>query len=70
VLDSVDDGTRARALDALAQDLRSSTVIHISRKGASDPMFSRVLHLVKDVRVRRLVRQKEDLADVSLAAAR
>jgi putative ATP-binding cassette transporter len=59
VLDVVDEGTRAQALEMLAQDLKRSTVIHISRSSAADAVFTRVLHLIKDSRIRRIVRPTE-----------
>ncbi|HZR03116.1 MAG TPA: ABC transporter ATP-binding protein/permease [Burkholderiales bacterium] len=58
VIDAVDAGMRARAIDMLSKDLKASTVIHISSKGVIDPMFTRVLHLIKDPATRRLVRQR------------
>jgi vitamin B12/bleomycin/antimicrobial peptide transport system ATP-binding/permease protein len=68
VLDAIDPDMRARALDVFAKDLRSSTVIHISRKGASNPLFPRVLHLIKDPGMRRIVRPKA-AADLDLRPA-
>jgi vitamin B12/bleomycin/antimicrobial peptide transport system ATP-binding/permease protein len=58
VLDSLDEDTRARALDIFAKDLKDTAVIHIGRAEARDSIFSRVLHLVKDPTLHRLVRQK------------
>jgi putative ATP-binding cassette transporter len=58
VLDSIDEDTRARVLDIFAKDLKATAVIHIGRAQARDPMFSRVLHLIKDPTLHRLVRQQ------------
>ena len=58
VLDSLDEETRMRALDIFSKDLQDTAVIHIGRIDGSDPMFTRVLHLIKDPTIRRLVRQK------------
>jgi ABC-type uncharacterized transport system fused permease/ATPase subunit len=58
VLDSIDEDTRARALDIFATDLKDTAVIHIGRAQARDPIFSRVLHLIKDPTLHRLVRHK------------
>jgi vitamin B12/bleomycin/antimicrobial peptide transport system ATP-binding/permease protein len=58
LIDAVDEGTRARVIDVLCKEMKASTVIHISRMGATDPMFTRILHLIKDPETRRLVRQR------------
>ena len=58
VLDSLDEETRMRALDIFSKDLQDTAVIHIGRIDGRDPMFTRVLHLIKDPTIRRLVRQK------------
>jgi putative ATP-binding cassette transporter len=58
VLDTVDQDTRARALDVFANELKRSTVIHIGRRDGSDPVFTRVLHLIKDPGARRMVRPR------------
>jgi putative ATP-binding cassette transporter len=58
VLDSLDEETRMRALDIFSKDLKDTAVIHIGRTDGSDPVFARVLHLIKDPTTRRLVRQK------------
>jgi putative ATP-binding cassette transporter len=57
LIDAVDEGTRARVIDVLSKEMKATTVIHISRKGATDPIFTRILHLIKDPGTRRLVRQ-------------
>ena len=48
-----------RALDILAKHLKQTAVIHIGRARANDPMFARILHLIKDPTLRRLVRPIE-----------
>ena len=68
VLDALDDDTHKRALEIIAGDLKDAAVIHIGRRGAADPTFTRTLHLVKDPRIRRLVRQKPAEAATSAAA--
>ncbi len=66
VLDSIDEDMRTRVLDIFAKDLKDTAVIHIGRAEAGDPIFARVLHLVKDPTIRRLVRHKA--ADVHATA--
>ncbi len=58
VLDAIDGETRTRALEIFSKDLKDAAVIHIGRGNGSDPMFTRVLHLINDPTIRRLVRQK------------
>jgi putative ATP-binding cassette transporter len=58
VLDAIDGETRGRALEIFAKDLKDAAIIHIGRGDAADPTFTRVLHLVQDPEIRRLVRQK------------
>ena len=58
VLDGIDRETRSRALEIFSKDLEDAAIIHIGRGNAADPSFTRVLHLVKDPKLRRLVRQK------------
>ena len=58
VLDSLDEETRMRALDIFSKDLKDTAVIHIGRADGRDPVFTRVLHLIKDPTTRRLVREK------------
>ncbi len=57
VLDSIDGDTRTRALEIFSTELRDAAVIHIGRGNASDPSFTHFLHLIKNPKVRRLVRQ-------------
>jgi putative ATP-binding cassette transporter len=58
VLDAIDGETRTRALEIFSRDLKDAAIIHIGRGNAADPTFTRVLHLINDPRIRRLVRQK------------
>ena len=58
VLDSLDEETRMRALDIFSKDLKDTAIIHIGRTDGTDPVFTRVLHLIKDPTARRLVRHK------------
>jgi putative ATP-binding cassette transporter len=57
VLDSIDEETRERVLNIFATDLKHTGIIHIGRGRARDPVFARVLHLIKDPTIRRLARQ-------------
>jgi hypothetical protein len=45
-------------LNIFAKDLQNTGIIHIGRAKARDPLFSRVLHLIKDPTIRRLVRHE------------
>jgi energy-coupling factor transporter ATP-binding protein EcfA2 len=47
VLDSIDEETRERVLNIFATDLKHTGIIHIGRGRARDPVFARVLHLIK-----------------------
>jgi putative ATP-binding cassette transporter len=58
LLDAIDGETSIRALEIFSKDLKDATIIHIGRGNAADPTFTRVLHLIKDPKIRRLVRQK------------
>lgn len=58
VLDSMDEETRARVLNIFSKDLKNTGVIYIGQAKARDPAFSRVLHLIKDPTIRRLVRHE------------
>jgi putative ATP-binding cassette transporter len=58
LLDAIDRETRTRALEIFSRDLKDAAIIHIGRSNAADPTFTRVLHLIKDPKSRRLVRQK------------
>jgi vitamin B12/bleomycin/antimicrobial peptide transport system ATP-binding/permease protein len=54
VLDSLDTDARRGILDIFAKDLAHTGVIYIGRTDPRDPLFTRVLHLVKDPALRRL----------------
>jgi putative ATP-binding cassette transporter len=56
VFDSLDEDMRMRVVDIFAKDLKDTAVIHIGRGEAGDSIFVRVLHLIKDPTIRRLVR--------------
>jgi len=56
VLDTMDARTLALVQDVLAKDLKHSAVVHIGRPQTNDATFARVLHLINDPSVRRLVR--------------
>ena len=58
VLDAIDGETRTRAFEIFARDLKDAAIIHIGRSSGAHPTFTRFLHLVKDPRIRRLVRPK------------
>src|SRR4030095_15645068 len=58
VLDTIDGETRARALEIFSKDLKDASIIHIGRRHAAHATFTRVLHLIQDPKIRRLVRQK------------
>jgi putative ATP-binding cassette transporter len=58
VLDAIDRETRTRALEIFSKDLKDAAIIHIGRGSAAGPTFTRVLHLIKDPKSRRLVRQQ------------
>jgi len=56
VLDSLEPDTRSRVLDVFNKELKQTAVICIGRSKATDPFFTRVLHLMKDPTIRRLSR--------------
>jgi vitamin B12/bleomycin/antimicrobial peptide transport system ATP-binding/permease protein len=56
VLDSIDEEFRERVINIFATELKRTGIIHIGRGRARDPMFTRVLHLIKDPTIRRLAR--------------
>ena len=58
VLDAIDGETRTRALEIFSRDLKDAAIIHIGRGNAADPSFTHFLHLIKDPKIRRLVREK------------
>jgi vitamin B12/bleomycin/antimicrobial peptide transport system ATP-binding/permease protein len=58
MLDSIDGATRDRAFEIFSKDLKSAGIVHIGRGDAADPSFTRRVRVVKDPRMRRLVRRK------------
>jgi putative ATP-binding cassette transporter len=58
LLDAMDDATRARASEIFSNELKDAAVIYIGRGDATDPSFTRRLHIGRDPRDRRMVRQK------------
>ena len=56
VLDSIDEEIRERVINIFATELKGTGIIHIGRGRARDPLFARVLHLIKDPTIRRLAR--------------
>jgi putative ATP-binding cassette transporter len=56
VLDSIDEEIRERVINIFATELKRTGIIHIGRGRARDPVFARVLHLIKDPTIRRLAR--------------
>src|ERR1700733_2611420 len=69
VLDSLDEDARERAVDLLAKEFPRTGIIHIGRADAHDHLFSRVLHLVKDPTLRKLIRGEAQTAAPSSPAA-
>jgi len=67
-LGSLDDEALERVIDVFANELEGTTVIHIGRAAqARDPLYTRVLHLVRVPGVRALVHGKS--ADAQSASA-
>jgi putative ATP-binding cassette transporter len=65
---SLDDEALERVIDVFANELKRTSVIHIGRAAqARDPLFSRVLHLIKDPATRTQARGKA--ADAQSASA-
>jgi putative ATP-binding cassette transporter len=58
LLDEIDGETRTRALEIFSNDLKDAAIVHIGRSRAADPSFTRVVRLVNDPKMRRLVRRK------------
>ena len=57
LLDGIGSDARTRALEIFSRDLKDAAIIHIGRSKTADPSFTRVVHLVKDSKMRRLVRR-------------
>ena len=58
LFDAMDDATRARASEIFSTELKDSAVVYIGRGDATDPSFTHLLHIGRDPRDRRMVRQK------------
>ena len=63
VFDAMDGKTRSRAFEIFASDLKDSAIVHIGRADAADPSFTRRVRIVKDPKIRRMVRAR--LADAT-----
>jgi putative ATP-binding cassette transporter len=70
VLDSINEETRERVLNIFATDLKRTGIIHIGRGKARDPIFARVLHLIKDPTIRRLARHAAPAPHIKTSARR
>jgi putative ATP-binding cassette transporter len=67
-LGSLDDETLERVIDVLANELEGTTIINIGRAAqARDPLFTRVLHLIKAPAIRTLVHSKTAAAQRAAA---
>jgi putative ATP-binding cassette transporter len=67
-LGSLDDEALERVIDVLANELEGTTVINIGRAAqARDPLFTRVLHLVKAPAIRTLAHGKTAAAQRAAA---
>jgi putative ATP-binding cassette transporter len=58
VLDGIDGETRTRALEIFSRDLKDAAIVNIGRSSAADASFTHVVRVVKDPKIRRLVRPK------------
>jgi putative ATP-binding cassette transporter len=58
MLDSIDGETRARASEIFSTDLKDAAIVHIGRGTAADASFTRLLRIVKDPAMRKLVRPR------------
>jgi len=67
VFDGLNQDTLTRVTEVLGKELEHTAVIHVGRARASEALFSRVLHLVKDPATRRLERPQSS-APASAAA--
>jgi putative ATP-binding cassette transporter len=67
-LGALDDEALERVIDVLANELEGTTVINIGRAAqARDPLYTRVLHLVKAPAIRTLVHSKTAAAQRAAA---
>jgi putative ATP-binding cassette transporter len=65
-LGALDDEALERVIDVFANELEGTTVIHIGRAAqARDPLYTRVLHLVKAPAVRALHGKPADAQSAS-----
>jgi putative ATP-binding cassette transporter len=69
VLDALDDESLQRVSEVLTKDLARTGIIYIGRAEQKDGLFSRVVHLVKDSRLRRLPRNAVAVAARAQSAA-
>jgi vitamin B12/bleomycin/antimicrobial peptide transport system ATP-binding/permease protein len=68
-LGSLDDEALERVIDVLANELQGTTVINIGRAAqVRDPLFTRVLHLIKAPAIRTLVHGKTAAAQRAAAS--
>ena len=63
LLDAIDGKTRSRAFEIFASELKDTAILHIGRADAADPSFTRLVGIVKDPKIRRMVRAR--LADAT-----
>jgi putative ATP-binding cassette transporter len=67
-LGSLDDETLERVVDVFANELEGTTIINVGRaQQARDPLFNRVLHLVKAPPIRTLIHGKAAAAQRAAA---
>jgi vitamin B12/bleomycin/antimicrobial peptide transport system ATP-binding/permease protein len=67
-LGSLDDETLERVVDVFANELEGTTIINVGRaQQARDPLFTRVLHLVKAPPIRSLIHGKTAAAQRAAA---
>lgn len=67
-LGSLDDETLERVVDVFANELEDTTIINVGRaQQARDPLFTRVLHLVKAPPIRTLIHGKTAAAQRAAA---
>ncbi|HKU87908.1 MAG TPA: ABC transporter ATP-binding protein/permease [Casimicrobiaceae bacterium] len=65
LLDAINDATRARAFEIFSTDLTDAAIVYIGRGDAAEPSFAKLLHIGRDPRDRRMVRQKSAAASPS-----
>jgi putative ATP-binding cassette transporter len=57
VLDSLDEDAYRRVSEVLAKDLERTGIVYIGRGERQDPLFPRIVHLIKEPASRRLPRE-------------